>query len=148
MTKNKNHTVYTRSTEAGFSSAILNFNEHKRGFLRIINTVPELSEWQVSKVTAEILIKISEKRQAFTRQNYFKIKEVKFLRIKNQKQYTDSEKKFLYKQGDPKVNISKKKSEIRVQNKAKFKESLNHSVQSPTNKLKRLSARNSSQREM
>ena len=82
LPKNKNHTIYSRSSEASFSSAIFNLNEHKRVFLRIINSVPEFSYWPVSEKNTGILIKFSEKRLALTRQNDFKQKEIKFLCIK------------------------------------------------------------------
>ena len=94
MVKNTHHTIYSRTTEAKFSTSIIHFNESKKGFIKLAN--PELKNWPVSDLTAQKIISVSLKRKSDNEVNYYKKKKIQ--KVRAQKQYTNLvEREFVYK---------------------------------------------------
>jgi hypothetical protein len=55
--KNVPHNVHTRTTESRFCACVLNFNEGLSGAISMTNNIKEMTDWPISSLTGDKLIK-------------------------------------------------------------------------------------------
>ena len=90
LIKNTSHNIRSNVTEARVAVSIVNNNEGKRGFIDMLNNIEDMNSWKISKITADRLVKQAEETTKMIKKNYHKKKGVKFARISNQVQNTNS----------------------------------------------------------